>query len=152
MNVEKAVAWVAAQTKTVPIVYSTADAASVANAQQSFGRDAIAAKVELFFADLVRRLAERGVRRIVVGGGETSGAVVEALGVTTMSIGEEIDPGAPALFAERNGPIGLALKSGNFGADDFFKKAVERIGTACPAKKEHETASLNGASRYSSGA
>jgi uncharacterized protein YgbK (DUF1537 family) len=56
--------------------------------------------------------------------------VVEALGVTSMSIGEEIDPGVPALVAERDGPLGLALKSGNFGAEDFFEKAVSRIGSA----------------------
>jgi len=121
---------VAKQNGAVPIVYSTADPASVAGAQQSFGREEIAAKVEHFFAGLVRRLVDDGVRRVVVGGGETSGAVVEALGVTSLGIGEEIDPGVPALVAERNGPLGLALKSGNFGAEDFFEKAVERIGMA----------------------
>ena len=130
MSVDKAVAWIAAQDGAAPIVYSTADPTSVAKAQQSFGREEVAAKVEHFFAGLVRRLVDGGVRRVVVGGGETSGAVVEALGVTSMSIGEEIDPGVPALVAERDGPLGLALKSGNFGADDFFEKAVERIGTA----------------------
>lgn len=130
MNVDKAAAWVVAQNGAVPIVYSTADPAAVAGAQQSFGREEIAARVEHFFAGLVRRLVDGGVRRVVVGGGETSGAVVEALGVASMSIGEEIDPGVPALVAERNGPLGLALKSGNFGAENFFEKAVERIGTA----------------------
>lgn len=130
MSVDDAAAWVAAQNGAVPIVYSTADPASVASAQQDFGREAVAGKVEHFFAGLVRRLVDGGVRRVVVGGGETSGAVVEALGVTSLGIGEEIDPGVPALVAERNGPLGLALKSGNFGADDFFEKAVERIGTA----------------------
>jgi uncharacterized protein YgbK (DUF1537 family) len=130
MTVDKAAAWIATRNGAVPIVYSTTDPASVANAQQNFGRDEIAAKVEHFFAGLVKRLVDSGVRRVVVGGGETSGAVVEALGITSMSIGEEIDPGVPALLAERNGPLGLALKSGNFGNDDFFEKAVERIGTA----------------------
>src|SRR5690606_5372494 len=112
------------------IVYSTADPASVASAQQSFGREEIAAKVEHFFAGLARRLVDSCVRRVVVGGGESSGAVVEALGVTSMSIGDEIDLGVPAMVAERDGPLGLALKSGNFGADDFFEKAVDRIGAA----------------------
>jgi len=130
LTVDDAAAWVAAQNGAVPIVYSTADPASVAGAQQSFGREAVAARVEQFFAGLVRRLVDGGVRRVVVGGGETSGAVVEALDITSMSIGEEIDPGVPALLAERDGALGLALKSGNFGADDFFEKAVERIGTA----------------------
>jgi len=125
-----AATWIADQNGAVPIIYSTADPTSVANAQQNFGREEIAAKVEHFFAGLVRKLVDSGVRRVVVGGGETSGAVVEALGVTSMSIGEEIDPGVPVLVAERDGPLGLALKSGNFGADDFFEKAVKRIGTA----------------------
>jgi uncharacterized protein YgbK (DUF1537 family) len=129
LTVENAAAWIAAQDGAVPIVYSTADPATVAGAQQRFGRAEIASKVEHFFASLARRLADGGVRRIVVGGGETSGAVVEALDVTSLGIGVEIDPGVPALFAERDGPLGLALKSGNFGADDFFEKAVERIGT-----------------------
>ena len=130
MTVEKAAVWIAAQEGAVPIVYSTADAGSVAAAQQNFGREEIAAKVENFFASLVRRLVDSGVRRVVVGGGETSGAVVEALGISSLGIGKEIDPGVPALVAERNGPLGLALKSGNFGADDFFEKAVQRIGVA----------------------
>ncbi|MDQ2632366.1 MAG: four-carbon acid sugar kinase family protein [Pseudomonadota bacterium] len=130
ISVDKAMEWVDDQNDAAPIVYSTADPGSVAAAQQNFGREEIAARVEHFFAGLVRRLVDSGVRRVVVGGGETSGAVVEALGITSMSIGEEIDPGVPALVAERNGPLGLALKSGNFGADDFFEKAVDRIGTA----------------------
>lgn len=127
-DVDEAAAWVAAHVDSVPIVYSTADPASVSNAQQSLGREAVAAKLEQFFAGLAQRLADSGVRRIVVGGGETSGSVVEALGITSMAIGAEIDPGVPALVAQRNGPLGLALKSGNFGADDFFQKAVNRIG------------------------
>ena len=130
MTVDKAAAWIASQNGATPIVYSTTDPASVATAQRNFGREEIAAKVEQFFAGLVCRLVDSGVRRVVVGGGETSGAVVEALGVTSLGIGEEIDPGVPALIAERNGPLGLVLKSGNFGADDFFEKAVERVGTA----------------------
>jgi uncharacterized protein YgbK (DUF1537 family) len=128
LTVDGAADWIAAQGAAVPIVYSTADASSVAGAQQRFGRDHVAAKVEHFFAGLARRLADRGVRRVVVGGGETSGAVVEALGVTSLGIGAEIDPGVPALVADRNGPLGLALKSGNFGADDFFEKAVKQVG------------------------
>lgn len=129
-GVDDAAAWIAAQDGDVPIVYSTADPSIVSGNQQRFGRAEIAGKVEHFFAGLARRLADDGVRRIVVGGGETSGAVVEALGVDSLGIGAEIDPGVPALVTDRNGPLGLALKSGNFGSDDFFEKAVERIGTA----------------------
>jgi uncharacterized protein YgbK (DUF1537 family) len=68
---------------------------------------------------------EARVRRIVVGGGETAGAVVQALGVDQMLIGPEIDPGVPALYAKHgNKAIGLALKSGNFGGPDFYAKAL----------------------------
>ena len=130
MTVAKAVDWVGRQGGTAPIIYSTSDPDSVAGVQQQFGRDAVAGAIEQFFAGVARRLVDAGVRRIVVGGGETSGAVVEALGVTSLGIGDEIDPGVPALVADRDGPLGLALKSGNFGADDFFQKAVQRIGTA----------------------
>ena len=130
MTVDAALDWVGRQDGAVPIIYSTADAGSVSGAQQRFGRADIAGKIEAFFAELARRLADGGVRRIVVGGGETSGAVIEALDLDSLGIGAEIDPGVPALVAERNGPLGLALKSGNFGSDDFFEKAVGRIGSA----------------------
>jgi uncharacterized protein YgbK (DUF1537 family) len=64
----------------------------------------------------------------VVAGGETSGAVVCALGVDALEIGPEIDPGVPALFSRDGKGLGLALKSGNFGADDFFTKAFRVLG------------------------
>ena len=130
ITVEQALAFVSSHADAAPIVYSTADPSHVAEAQQKFGRAELAAKVENFFAELVRGLADSGTRRIVVGGGETSGAVVEALGIDSLAIGREIDPGVPALLAQRNGPLALALKSGNFGAEDFFEKAVTRIGTS----------------------
>jgi 3-dehydrotetronate 4-kinase len=63
-----------------------------------------------------------------VGGGETSGAVVGELGVDRFVIGPEIDPGVPALATRRPRPIRMALKSGNFGAPDFFAKALARLG------------------------
>lgn len=108
-----------------PIVYSTADPDRVAAAQERYGRERVTGAIEGLFGALALRLAQAGVRRIVVGGGETSGAVVQALGVDQMSIGPEIDPGVPALYAKLgNDPIGLALKSGNFGAPDFYAKAL----------------------------
>ncbi|MDX3926256.1 MAG: four-carbon acid sugar kinase family protein [Shinella sp.] len=120
--------WVRAREAQTPIIYSTAAANAVADAQTRFGREAVAAKIEGFFAGLARHLADTGTRRIVVGGGETSGAVVEALELSSMQVGCEIDPGVPVLVGERNGPLGLALKSGNFGAPDFFEKALRQIG------------------------
>ena len=74
-------------------------------------------------------LRDRGVRRFIVARGETSGAVVNALGIPALRIGSEIDPGVPWTVGFGNGPeIALALKSGNFGADDFFLKAWISMG------------------------
>lgn len=130
ISAEKAADWVGQQKDAAPIVYSTADPATVAGAQSTYGKAETASAIEHFFGDLASILADRSTRRIVVGGGETSGAVVEALQVKSLAIGAEIDPGVPALVAERNGPLGLALKSGNFGGPDFFAKALAAIGSA----------------------
>ncbi|WP_276121758.1 3-oxo-tetronate kinase [Pararhizobium qamdonense] len=130
MDVPRALDWINSRKDHEPMIYSTADPAAVSDAQAHFGRDVVAAAIEQFFGDLARTLADNGTRRIVVGGGETSGAVVEALRLQSLQIGAEIDPGVPALFADRNGPIGIALKSGNFGSEDFFAKAIKRVGHA----------------------
>ncbi|EJM17282.1 hypothetical protein PMI22_01697, partial [Pseudomonas sp. GM21] len=65
-----------------------------------------------------------GVRKLVVAGGETSGAVVKALQVKALRIGATIDPGVPWTLGLRDDPVALALKSGNFGTVDFFEKAL----------------------------
>lgn len=111
-----------------PLVYSTADPASVRAAQDRHGREAVAGAIESFFGRLAVALVEDGVSRLVVGGGETSGAVVTALGLDHMLVGPEIDPGVPALAAGGGRPLRLALKSGNFGAVDFFDKALAALG------------------------
>jgi 3-dehydrotetronate 4-kinase len=129
MSAAEAADWVKQHDHAMPIVYSTADPAAVAGAQKAHGKAETASAIEHFFGDLARILADRGTRRIVVGGGETSGAVVEALNVKSLAIGAEIDPGVPALVAERDGPLGLALKSGNFGGPDFFAKALAATGS-----------------------
>lgn len=105
-----------------PLVYSAAQPDVVAAVQQRYGREKVAGAVEEFFAALARELVSRGVRRLVIAGGETSGAVVSALAVSSFEIGPEIAPGVPALRAGDTGMV-LALKSGNFGAPDFFAKA-----------------------------
>jgi uncharacterized protein YgbK (DUF1537 family) len=130
IDVPRALDWINSRKDHEPMIYSTADPAAVSDAQALFGRDVVAAAIERFFGDLAWTLADNGTRRIVVGGGETSGAVVEALRLQSLQIGGEIDPGVPALFADRNGPIGIALKSGNFGSEDFFAKAMKRVGHA----------------------
>jgi len=111
-----------------PIAYSTAPPDEVAAVQQLFGGRAAQA-VEQFFGRLAAKLVERGVGRLVVGGGETAGAVVGAIGIAALAIGPEIDPGVPAMLARRDGrPLAVALKSGNFGAVDFYAKAVRILG------------------------
>ena len=111
-----------------PIAYSTAPPDQVAAAQQRFGGRAAQA-IEQFFGQLAAKLVDLGVGRLVVGGGETAGAVVNAIGIAELEIGPEIDPGVPAMLARQKGrTLGIALKSGNFGAVDFYEKAVRILG------------------------
>lgn len=113
--------WALAQ-DGVPLIYSSADPETVAAAQARFGRAQSAEALEGLFAALARRAVAQGVARLISAGGETSGAVVEALDLSELRIGPEIAPGVPAL---RAGPgLTLALKSGNFGDADFFDRAA----------------------------
>ncbi|MBR0665765.1 four-carbon acid sugar kinase family protein [Roseomonas hellenica] len=104
------------------IIAASAPPDRVAALQAKLGRDAAGALVEHVLANVAEALVQRGVGRLMVAGGETSGAVVTRLGVNALRIGAEIDPGVPWTYAEPNG-IHLALKSGNFGTRDFFLKA-----------------------------
>ena len=113
---------------TPVLVYSTAEPDAVRAIQERFGRDAAGAMVEHLLADVARGFAANGVTRLVVAGGETSGAVVSALGVTMLEIGPEIDPGVPWTLAADGQTIALALKSGNFGTNDFFTKSLAMLG------------------------
>lgn len=110
----------------LPLAYSSAEPSRVAEAQARWGRDALAAAMEALFAEAARVLVDGGVTRLVVAGGETSGAVVEGLALDELAIGPEIDPGVPVLRARPD--LVLALKSGNFGAPDFFAKAAALMG------------------------
>lgn len=108
------------------VIAASAPPERVAALQQKLGRDAAGALIETAMAGIAAALVQAGVRRLVVAGGETSGAVVQRLGVTALRIGAEIDPGVPWTHATPpTAPEGLllALKSGNFGARDFFLKA-----------------------------
>ena len=98
----------------------------VAALQAKLGRDPAGALVEQAMANIAAALVEAGVGRLVVAGGETSGSVVQRLGVTSLRIGPEIDPGVPWTFAAPRG-IHLALKSGNFGGRDFFVRAFDHV-------------------------
>ena len=110
-----ALAWARAQTGAY-LIYASAPPERIAR-----GREA---EIEACFRALAQGLAGQGVRRFVVAGGETSGAVVDALGVRALAIGPEIDPGVPWTAAADGSPYQLALKSGNFGGPDFFLKAI----------------------------
>ncbi|MGK7868730.1 3-oxo-tetronate kinase [Falsiroseomonas sp. E2-1-a20] len=106
------------------VIAASAPPDKVAALQAKLGRDAAGVLVEDAMAAVAAGLVARGVGRLVVAGGETSGAVVSRLGVQQLRIGAEIDPGVPWTFAAPTG-IHLALKSGNFGGRDFFLKAFE---------------------------
>ena len=119
----QALDWAGPRLGDAPVVIAaSAPSERVAALQERLGREAAGTLVERALAAVAEGLVARGVRRMVVAGGETSGAVVSRLGVRALRIGAEIDPGVPWTYAE---PVGLhlALKSGNFGAPDFFLKA-----------------------------
>lgn len=122
---EAALAWAADKIGDKPVVIAaSAPPEKVAALQNRLGREQAGALVEDAVARIAEGLVAQGVRKIVIAGGETSGAVVGRLGVRSLRIGAEIDPGVPWTLAEGSGPgLMLALKSGNFGATDFFLKA-----------------------------
>jgi uncharacterized protein YgbK (DUF1537 family) len=128
VSVAAILAWVDAQTGDAPIlVYSSADPAIVRAIQARLGRDAAGTMVEDAIAATASGLQQRGFSRLLVAGGETSGAVMHALGAQSLAIGPEIDPGVPWTRTLDGPAMALALKSGNFGAADFFLKAWDRL-------------------------
>ncbi|MBX2804857.1 MAG: four-carbon acid sugar kinase family protein [Hyphomicrobiales bacterium] len=118
--------WVQAQS-SAPLVFTSAEPAVVSAIQKEFGVEKVAHAVEGFFGALARNLFDSGCRRIVTAGGETSGAVVLALGLDALRIGVEIAPGVPAMHVAGQ-DIHIALKSGNFGGESFFREALEALG------------------------
>lgn len=109
-----------------PLVYSSGTPEDVAAAQSRYGREAVSTKLDLLFARTAQRLVDGGIERLVVAGGETSGAVAQALDLGDLSIGREISPGVPILFSKRR-ELALALKSGNFGSENFFEEALAAL-------------------------
>jgi len=124
----EAVAWVRAQTGTA-LVHAAAQPDQVAAAQDALGVERAGNLVEEALSAAAAAGRARGVTRFVVAGGESSGAVVQALGVSGLQIGAEIAPGVPWCVArDREGPFAITLKSGNFGAEDFFARALRLSG------------------------
>ena len=121
----EALAWAAPRLAAGPVLFhSTADPAAVKTVQGQLGVEDAGAMVERTLGEISRGLVGLGVRQLVLAGGETSGACVQALGITQMKIGPQIDPGVPWCHAHTaSGDLHLTLKSGNFGTDDFFTKA-----------------------------
>lgn len=130
--VAEALKWAQPKLGKEPVlIYSSADAASVKSVQDQFGAMAAGGLVEKTLAEITRALVAGGVSQLVVAGGETSGACVQALEIDRLRIGKQIDPGVPWCFAQS--PVGqgkhtglhIALKSGNFGDENFFTKAFK---------------------------
>ncbi|MGA4946522.1 3-oxo-tetronate kinase [Streptomyces cinereoruber] len=124
--VTEALTWYDAQDPAAPVlIYASASPEELAAVQAQLGVAEAAAQVEELLGTLAVHLVDRGVNRLLVAGGETSGAVTTALGVRAVLVGDEADPGVPWTTADtKNGPLALILKSGNFGAPDLFTRAL----------------------------
>jgi uncharacterized protein YgbK (DUF1537 family) len=123
--VQQVLAWATPLLATGPVlVYSTAEPDAVKQVQAQLGVAEAGALVEHALATVARGLVDAGVKQLIVAGGETSGACVQALGIAQLQIGPQIDPGVPWCHApSASGGVHIALKSGNFGTEDFFSKA-----------------------------
>lgn len=121
---EEVLAWVGERLPTgpAPLIYATSGPDEVQRLQQTYGAQASSAAIEAFFGRIAMKLVGQGVEKLIVAGGETSGAVTTALKITGFQIGAPIAPGVPWVRS-LDGTIDLALKSGNFGDVDFFSRA-----------------------------
>jgi len=123
-----ALAWAQPRIGNEPVlIYTTGKPEEVKAVQARLGVEAAGKLIEDALAQIAKGLVAMGVRKLVIAGGETSGAVVQALGVNALRIGPQIDPGVPWTVTAGEPALALALKSGNFGTPDFFAKALEQI-------------------------
>ena len=130
----QAMAWAEPLLASGPVLfYATAEPSAVRAVQERLGVARAGEMVEHTLSRIAAGLVERGVRQLLVAGGETSGAVVQALGVQRMTIGPQIDPGVPWTAVDTplcpGEPVHVALKSGNFGSTDFFTKAFAQLSS-----------------------
>jgi uncharacterized protein YgbK (DUF1537 family) len=127
-SLEEARTFVRANLAGSPLIYSSAPADQVAALQARYGAERVAGDTEAAFQTLARTAVAAGAERIVSAGGETSGAIVAALGLTAFDLGPQIAPGVPGLRS-RAPALAVALKSGNFGGPDFFAAALDALGS-----------------------
>ena len=116
----------------LPLIYSADDIEEINSLQRIYGTKSVADALDRFFGELAVELTRKGFNRVVVAGGETSGAVVNAIKISAFEVGPEIAPGVPCLRSQSTPTIAMALKSGNFGDANFFSKAVKMLGTEKP--------------------
>ena len=123
-------AWAETADPRQPLLVSSSDSPrSVAQLQDRFGVETAATAIEGFLASVATLLVDQlDIRRLVLAGGETSGAIVRELGIRSLHIGPEICAGVPwTETGDANRPLALALKSGNFGGEDFFQAALQML-------------------------
>jgi 3-dehydrotetronate 4-kinase len=126
--IAQALAWAKPRLGTEPLLIAASESPeAVVRHQQAHGREHIGHLIETALAEIARGLVGAGVRRLILAGGETSSAAVERLDVRALRIGPTIDPGVPWTFSLGTDPLALALKSGNFGAPDFFTSAFNKL-------------------------
>ena len=120
--------WIGEQDPSVPIViYSSTDPETVLKIKETLGQDKAGLVVERAMGTIAKDLVKRGFRKLIIAGGETAGSIVQALDISGLKIGPEIDLGIPWTETINEPNIAIALKSGNFGTRDFFLKAFEML-------------------------
>jgi len=124
-QVDDLVEWALGQPEP-PLIYTSADPVTVKQAQDTYGTERIAGLIEAVFSSLSHRLTLAGVTRLVVAGGETSGAAVAGLQAQNLTVGPRLAAGVPMLRVDER-DLAVALKSGNFGGVDFFAHALQQM-------------------------
>ena len=118
----------AAEDEETPTLIYSSDTSDNVKEAQAFGQEAVASLLENTMAELAKRALEAGYKRIIVAGGETSGAVTRGLGFSAFHIGRSVAPGVPVMTPYGVPDVRLVLKSGNFGQEDFFERALKMTG------------------------
>ena len=106
------------------MLINSSDAPEKVKEYQKYGKERVADLLEGTTAYIARRAVQAGYTRVISAGGETAGAVAKALGYSSYLIGESVAPGVPIMIPVENQSLRLVLKSGNFGKENFFQKAL----------------------------